>query len=465
MKRGIQAIVTMASLALLSGCDEPEDRDVGLEHRGKGKGKGKEAHEREELIALVRDLAATNGISALEPAPPVSDELFVLGRALAFDKELSGNRDISCMTCHLPSRGTSDDRNLSIGQGATGLGDGRVHPGNLFIPRNAPPTYNLHTMDSLFWDGRVSVIDDEVSTPAGGAITNHMKSAFQFGAISVLPMFPVTSREEMRGFDPNTNELAAIPDDQVQAIWTKIMARLMAIAEYRDMFAAAYPDVALGNLTFAHASNAIGGYMVRAFDMHDTPWDDFLRGNDDALTTQQLRGARNFLSARCKNCHAGAALTDVQFHNVAVAQFGPGVGDGPNGNDDFGRERVTGDPADRYKFRSTPLRNVALNGPYGHAGQFETLFDFIDHYSESHIKLQQYDITANVDEEAHWGTLVDNADDILDTRDPLLDGVVFDAQTVQEVTDFMDALTDPKAVNVPEWVVPASVPSGLPIDH
>ena len=68
------------------------------------------------------------------PAPRVRPELVRLGQALAFDKILSGNRDISCMTCHLPGFGTGDGRSLSIGQGATGLGtgpgppDGAVHP-------------------------------------------------------------------------------------------------------------------------------------------------------------------------------------------------------------------------------------------------------------------------------------------------------------------------------------------------
>ena len=80
------------------------------------------------LASEVRALAAGRGIGPLSRPAPVRPELARLGQALAFDKILSGNRDISCMTCHLPAFGTGDGRSLSIGQGGTGLGPGRVHP-------------------------------------------------------------------------------------------------------------------------------------------------------------------------------------------------------------------------------------------------------------------------------------------------------------------------------------------------
>jgi cytochrome c peroxidase len=97
----------------------------------------------------VRVLANSKGFTSLEAPAPVRPNLVRLGRLLAFDKILSGNRDISCMTCHLPSLGTGDGRSLSIGQGATGLGEQRVHPKNAFIPRNAPSLFNLHALKSL----------------------------------------------------------------------------------------------------------------------------------------------------------------------------------------------------------------------------------------------------------------------------------------------------------------------------
>nr|AUN36844.1 methylamine utilization protein mauG precursor [uncultured bacterium] len=416
------------------------------------------------LAAEVRLLTAGRGITPLGRPPQVRPALVKLGQALAFDKLLSGNRDISCMSCHLPGFATSDGRSLSIGQGATGLGPARVHPQGLFIPRNSPALFNAFAVGPLFWDGRVS--RDEAGsyhTPAGAALTSAMTRVFEFGAFSAQPMFPVLSREEMRAF--SGNELAAIGDDHTeQQIWAAIMARLGRIQEYRRMFEAAYPGTRFDQMTFAHASNAIAGFVTDQLAFNNSPWDRFLAGNDMAMSEVQLRGAKDFMSARCSICHNGPALTDNKFHNVAVAQLGPGKGDGGDGHDDFGRGRETGVPADQYAFRTPALRNIELTGPYGHDGAYVSLRDFVDHYSESDTKLMDFTAShASQLETALQGTVQPTSSAILATRDPLLAGVVFAPQTVDEVTEFMKALTDPAARNL-QRLVPGRVPSGLPVD-
>ncbi len=412
------------------------------------------------LAAEVRQLTAGRGIGPLERAPIVRPALANLGQALAFDKILSGNRDISCMTCHLPLLGTGDFRSLSIGQGATGLGATRTHPQGLFIPRNAPPLFNLHANKPLFWDGRIFQDDGGVfHTPAGVKITPDMQRVFEFGTISILPLFPVLSREEMRAF--TGNELALISNTDEDKVWQALMVRLGGISEYRQMFEKAYPGQRFNNMTFAHASNAIAGFLLSKLTFDNSPWDRFLAGDDEAMTSVQLQGAKNFMSARCSVCHNGGALTDNRFHNVAVAQFGPGQGDGPSLKDDFGRMRVTGNAADRYAFRTPPLRNVELTAPYGHNGAFFSLRDFVAHYSESHLKLAAFNDQGL--EPLLKGTIVPNFSDILATRDILLDGVVFPDQVIDEVTEFMKALTDPRARNL-TGVVPRRVPSGLTVD-
>jgi cytochrome c peroxidase len=414
-----------------------------------------------ELVMAVRVLANSKGFTSLEAPAPVRPNLVRLGRLLAFDKILSGNRDISCMTCHLPSLGTGDGRSLSIGQGATGLGEQRVHPKNAFIPRNAPSLFNLHALKSLFWDGRVSRDGQGAfHTPAGAQVTAAMSSVFEFGAISALPLFPVLSREEMRAFDGN--ELAVIADGDRPDVWKALMARLGSIEEYRTLFEEAYPGTPFANMTFAHASNAIAGFFLSELTFNQTPWDQFLRGGDKAMTQAQLEGAQTFLSIRCSQCHNGAAFTDNQFHNVAVAQFGPGQGDGTLLNDDFGRMRVTNDPADRYRFRTTPLRNVTFTGPFGHDGAMFSLREFIEHYSESHIKLRNFD--PGTLEPLLQGSLVANAEDILLTRDIILDGVVLPSSVVDQLMAFMEALTDARAKNLAQRITPPRVPSGLPVD-
>lgn len=413
----------------------------------------------DSLVRLVRQLTAGRGITALPRSGHIRPTLVRLGQALAFDKELSGNRDIACMTCHLPVHGTGDGRSLSVGQGATGLGPSRVHPAGAFIPRNAPSLFNLDAMESLFWDGRVSRDAQGVfHTPGGAHVTPSMALTFEFGAVSALALFPVVNRAEMRA--DAGNELAAIPDDRPDLVWAALMQRLGRIREYRRLFEQAYPGQRFEAMTFAHASNAIAGFLVAKLSFADSPWDRFLAGDDRALTLVQLRGAANFMTARCSICHNGPALTDNRFHNVAVAQIGPGQGDG-DGFDDFGRERETGNPAERYAFRTPPLRNVELTAPYGHDGAIMDLRDFIDHYSESDLKLRAFDV--NQLEPLLRTTMRPTVEQILATRDPLLEGVVFPAEVVDEVTEFMRALTDPRARDL-HRLTPRRVPSGLPVD-
>jgi cytochrome c peroxidase len=286
-----------------------------------------------------------------------------------------------------------------------------------------------------------------------------MRSAFEFGPLSALPLFPVLSREEMRA--AAGNDLGDIKDKSPQQVWRALMARLGGIPEYRRMFEAAYPGTLFDDMTFGHASNAIAGFLIHRFAFNNSPWDRFLAGDVDAMTDLQLRGAKDFMSARCSICHNGPAFTDNKFHNVAVAQIGPGAGDGLDGRDDFGRMRVTGLESDRYAFRTPPLRNVVLTGPWGHDGAFTDLRAFVDHYSESDTKLRAF--TAAHLEPVLQNTLLPTAEQILATRDPLLQGVVLPPEVVDEVTAFMGALTDPAVLDLSS-AVPATVPSGLPVD-
>jgi cytochrome c peroxidase len=104
----------------------------------------------------------------------------------------------------------------------------------------------------------------------------------------------------------------------------------------------------------------------------------------------------------------------------------------------------------------------SLTAPYGHDGAFFSLRDFVAHYSESDIKLRAFDV--NGLEPALRGTLLQNFEDILATRDTLLKGVVFSDEVIDEVTEFMKALTDPAARDL-NAVARATVPSALPVDR
>lgn len=413
------------------------------------------------LVRQVRLLAAQRGIVPLPPAPRVRTPLVLLGQALMFDPILSGNRDMACATCHVPALATGDGRSLPIGADGIGLGPARVMGRGVVIPRNSPPLFNLGPLRHAFWDGRVEIdAQGHFSTPAGAQLTPAMQQVFEFGAVSAQPMFPPTSTAEMRGQPGPGNELAQYPESDVTDIWAGIMKRLMAIPEYQALFRAAYPGTPLQDMTFAHASNAIAGFIVSRFHFANSPWDRFLAGDDAALTEAQLQGAQTFLSLKCSICHNGAELSDDEFHNVAVAQIGPGKGDGPSGLDDFGRVRVTGDPADLYRFRTTPLRNVELTGPYGHDGAIVSLRGFVEHYSQSDVQLMQYDPSQLI--AALQGTVLDNKAAVIAARDPIIVGVVLPSDVVDRLMNYMSALTDPAARDLSR-TVPARVPSGLPV--
>jgi cytochrome c peroxidase len=460
-RRNLVGALAVGATLWLSGCGDSATAPV--DQRPAMSGAGEAAAATAEVAALaaeVRQLAAAQGITPVARPPAVRSALSLLGQALAFDKELSGNRDISCMTCHLSSMATVDGRSVAIGQGATGLGTARVHPQGRFVHRSAPPLFNLHALNTLTWDGRVFVSATGVIRTPGANLLSAQRAVLECGTVSALPMFPVLSRSEMRG--ETGNELAAIPDDKHQKTWRFLMRRLGAIPEYRTMFAAAYPGSIFDSLSFAHAGNAVGCWIANVFGATNTPWDRMLAGNDDAMTETQLLGARAFLStARCSQCHNGPLFTDGLFHNVATPQVGPGFGNGTDGHDDFGRMRQTGNTKHRYQFRTPPLRNVELTGPYGHDGAIVSLRGWVDHYSQSDAKLRAYDPSQL--EPLLQSTLQPTASDILLTRDTRLRNLVIPAETVDQITEFLKALTDPASRDLSRFV-PARVPSGLPVD-
>jgi cytochrome c peroxidase len=124
--------------------------------------------------------------------------------------------------------------------------------------------------------------------------------------------------------------------------------------------------------------------------------------------------------------------------------------------------RQTKNLADKYKFRTPPLRNVELTAPYGHDGAIVELRSWVDHYSRSDTKLRAYN-PAQL-EPLLQGTLLPTSEDILATRDFRIATLALPPATVDAITEFLKALTDPAARDLSRFV-PVSVPSGLPIDN
>ena len=112
-----------------------------------------------QLRAVIAEQGLTGDPSLGRDLPSIDEPMAQLGKKLFFTKALSGDKDVACATCHIPSLGGGDELSVSIGVGAVDpewLGPGRAHPsGGPTVPRNAPTTFNIAMWDSvLFMDGR-----------------------------------------------------------------------------------------------------------------------------------------------------------------------------------------------------------------------------------------------------------------------------------------------------------------------
>ena len=424
--------------------------------------------------ALDRALRATlagQGVTSLDPGVTPDPAKVALGQMLFFDKELSGNRDTSCATCHQPALGTGDEQPLAVGTGGHGMAPERIRGAmRMMVPRNATELYNRGAPEwrTMFWDGRLRVGED------GGFIHPvEFDTALPAGLDNILAaqaMFPVTSRAEMRGgpkdFDlyGQLNEVGGTGEYDLQAVWRALMARLQAIPQYVELFQAAYPDTPVAELGFQHAANALAAFQIDAFTLLDSPWDRYLAGDDAALSEEAKQGAQLFYGAAgCAECHSGNLLTDQQYYNIAVPQYGPGKGR-KNAYIDLGHARETQNSDDRFAFRTPPLRNVSLTGPWMHNGAYTTLEETVRHHLDARQWCEQYDyeqLPADIRSDLVIKT--DSMAEMIERIDPLAaePPLLADAEIAQ-IMDFLEALTDPAAADL-SHVIPQTVPSGLPV--
>jgi cytochrome c peroxidase len=286
----------------------------------------------------------------------------------------------------------------------------------------------------------------------------------------VQALFPLASDEEMRG-EPgdkdvlgNSNELAVIIEEDLTAIWKGLMVRLLTIPEYQDLFAAAYRDIPADPFGIEHAVNAIAAFEIDAWTYLDSPWDRYVSGDDGVLSDEAKRGALLFYGqAGCGQCHAGNLLTDQETHNMAVPQLGPGKDD--EAPLDIGRARVTHYPGDMFAFRTPPLRNVELTGPWMHNGAYATLEGAVRHMLAPQASLLAYDpgqLVPELKTAIHDEQQV--SDLLLATLDPLMaTPVELSDEEFNDLMAFLQALTDPAALDLRQDI-PASVPSGLAVE-
>jgi cytochrome c peroxidase len=432
---------------------------------------------------------------------PIDPRLADLGRMLWFDTSGGLHNDNTCGGCHSPGNGLGDSQSIAIGvQNNNRVGPGRTGPRN---QRRTPTAVNAAFYPALMWNGRFSAPSGDPFDNSRGFLFPAPEGATRFPPgdrvvthlLVAQAHIPPTELVEVAGFtgtagtispefDPFDDGLGGVvpPPDasgfRNEPIRQAVLARLNSTQAYRLLFGDVFPEVAAGApIDFTMFGRAIAEFEFTLV-LADAPIDRFARGDRRAMTTRQKEGALLFFGrVRCTDCHAvggrsNEMFSDFQMHVLAVPQvaprFGVGLGnvtfDGPGKDEDFGLEQITGDPADRYKFRTSPLRNAALQPAFFHNGAFTRLEDAIRHHLDVSASARGYDpVRAGVDRDlTHRLGPIQPA---LDRVDPLLARPIrLDERELEALVAFVGkGLLDQRAI--PRHLcdlVPRSVPSGFP---
>jgi cytochrome c peroxidase len=422
-----------------------------------------------ELRAALDRAGFTGGVEAsLEQrlGRALNPRLADVGRLLWFDPITGLNDDNSCAGCHSPTAGFGDTQSIAIGIENNGVvGPGRAGPRNM---RRSPMVINAAFFPNLMWNSRfVALSGDPFNNRAG----------FQFPApegaslsdqphlLAAQAFIPPTERTEVAGF--------AFQGDN-DAIRAEVARRLNETPAYRRLFGRAFPAVRAGEpISFDMVALAIAEFEF-SLTFANAPIDRYARGERDALSADLKRGALLFFGrAGCVGCHAVAGrsnemFSDFQSHVIGVPQVAPSVTnnsfDGPGANEDFGREQVSGDPADRYAFRTSPLRNVALQPTFMHNGAYTSLEEAIRHHLGVAAALRRYSPAAQGLDADLSGPTGPSAP-LLARLDPLLaQPTALSEQEFRQLVAFVrEGLLDERAR--PERLrrlVPRALPSGRP---
>jgi cytochrome c peroxidase len=395
---------------------------------------------------------------------PIDHQLADIGRNLWFDPIHALNNDNTCAGCHSPTNGFGDTQPIAIGIDNNRIvGPGRMGPRN---QRRAPMMINTAFYRTLMWNSRFLALSGDPFDNSQG---------FQFPppegrSLSYLPhlltaqaFIPPTERTEVAGFRfPGGN-------DDIRA---EVLRRLNANDNYRQLFARVFPHVKAGGpITFDDFGRAIAEFELSQV-YANAPIDRYARGELNALTPSEKQGAVLFFGrAGCVQCHAVSGQSNEMFsdfrqHVAGIPQIAPSLGnvpfDGPGANEDFGLEQVTGNLADRYAFRTSPLRNVALQPAFMHDGAFVRLEDAVRYHLDAIAGATTYS-TARLPADLRGPTgplppVLDRLDQAL--RKP----VVLSDVEFQALLDFLrDGLLDPEAK--PQRLrrlIPEKLPSGRP---
>jgi cytochrome c peroxidase len=338
-------------------------------------------------------LAASGAVAALPPVPvppenPITEPKRVLGKILFFDEQLSADSTVSCATCHTMTAAGSDLRRAR-NPGPDGLlnspDDIIASPGVIrsdalenyirdsvfgtnrqITGRTANSPINLAFAIDTFWDGRAR---QRFTDPVTGAIVVNNGGGLESQVVAP-PLSGVEMGHDGIVWSEVTGKLAgARPMALATNLTTDMAAALSDNPGYGELFRRAFGDT---QITAARIALAIATYE-RTLIADDTPWDRFQAGDAAAMTQGQIAGWNFFQNSNCSACHVPPLFTANGFRNIGVRPPG----------EDLGRQIVTGNPADRGRFKVPSLRNVGLKNNFMHNGQMTTLQQVIQFYTRA----------------------------------------------------------------------------------
>ncbi len=311
-----------------------------------------------------------------DPLNPLTPEKVELGKLLFHEtaigvdaKYASGMGTFSCASCHHAAAGFQANRKQGLGDGGLGFGiSGEAREPN--------PEYSLDSLD---------VQPIRTPTAMNGAYQKVMLWNGQFGATGPNE----GTEDQWPPLTPIWNNQFGHEGLETQAIAGLTVHRMSCepgmeeeLPEYEWMFASAFPDVPADlRMSNRFAGLAIGAYE-RTILANQSPWQDYLRGNTNAMTDQEKQGAELFFNkAQCYQCHTGPALNSMSFEAIGMADLdGPGIyGTNPSNSENLGRGGFTGNAEDNYKFKVPQLYNLKDSPFMGHGGNFTSVREVIEY--------------------------------------------------------------------------------------